>query len=196
MRATYSRPIQLVLIILLLAVTTACDNSSSQQEIDRQAVMEEMEQREVRRILPADLVEAAYLKGREISSKADAVVWDNYSLADDTLFDASQAIKIQAYQTIDSLEEANEVEVNYVNLRTDTSTLVSKELQLWEAYLYNVENDLPLNDNVQRLGDDRYLYTKPIFLEEKVNHTTSDNSKFFAGMWSIVISKKTLIQSM
>jgi len=180
---------------------TACDGiGSGEQQIDRESIREEMEQREIRRVLPAELVEAAYERGAALSQQALEIAIDTRQTKSGTIQGQGDFLSA-AGKRIDSLAKAENVDIRWVNIDTDTALLGEKERQLWEAYLYNMENELPVNDNVQRLGDEEYLYTRPLSLspalrKKIIGSEETESPIGFLGMWSIRISKKRLIQSM
>lgn len=170
---------------------------SGEQQIDREAIREEMEQREIKRLLPAELVEGAYQRGEALAEAARDLVLQTYPQPVEE--PPADFVTDVAVEKIDSLSKAEDVSIAWVSEITDTAGLEEKEKQLWEAYLYNVDNDLPLNDNVQRIGDEEYLYTKPLLLDLEIRRNmlgSESDTTAFLGMWSILISKKNLIQSM
>jgi hypothetical protein len=177
---------------------TGCGGvGNSEQQIDREAIKEEMEQREIKRILPAEIVEEAYRRGEILSQQASDLSLQVYQPDEQNI---RELIGPEAMIKIDSLSRAEGATISWVDLTSDTAQLEEKERQLWEAYLYNVENELPLNDNVQRLGDEEYLYTRPLVLDaelmKKIPGSESPEGSNFLGMWSIRLTKKELVQSM
>ena len=61
----------------------------------------------------------------------------------------------------------------------------AKEASLWEAYQYNISKGLPLEDNVQKLGDSALLYTVPI-----------QQADSLTGMWSIAFEKRAIVSEL
>lgn len=184
--------------LLLWSMMAGCGGSGSgEQQIDREAIKEEMEQREIRRVLPAEIVEEAYQRGQTLSQQALELSVEVYQPSEQNI---RNLISPEAKIKIDSLSQAEGAAIGWVDMTTDTAQLGEKERQLWEAYLYNIENKLPLNDNVQRLGDEEYLYTKPLVLDaelmKKLPGSESQGTSNFLGMWSIRLAKKELVQSM
>lgn len=187
-----------LITICTLQIMAGCGGTgSSEQGIDREAIREEMEQREIKRILPAELVEGAYQRGEALAEAARDLVLNTYPQPVEQ--QPADFVTDEANEKIDSLSKAEDVNIAWVSKTTDTASLGEKEKQLWEAYLYNVDNDLPLNDNVQRIGEEEYLYTKPLLLDPEIRRNmlgSESDTTAFLGMWSIRISKKNLIQSM
>ncbi len=194
---TYTCVLRNLLSALLFIATLACGGvDGGKQQIDREAIKEEMEQREIRRILPAEIVEAAYERGAMLSEQALNLCVETYQPSEQ---EAQALVSPEALLTIDSLAQLENVSIRWVDKTSDLSQLIEKERQLWEAYLYNVEKNLPLNDNVQKLGDEAFVYTKPLVLDSVLLQELPGNESLeepsFLGMWSIQMSKKTLIQS-
>ena len=76
------------------------------------------------------------------------------------------------------------------------------EKQILEAYQYNIEHHLAIEPTTQKSGEAHMLYTSPIFAKEKMClQCHSNNQGFtdfkegeFAGMWSVKLLKKSIIQ--
>jgi hypothetical protein len=64
------------------------------------------------------------------------------------------------------------------------------EQQLIDAYINSLLEGGKLEDNVQEIGNDSLLYTKPVVV------TNPDSSIVVKGTWNIWMSKKQLILSM
>ncbi len=183
----------------LLLLSVACGNPTAQEGIDREAVKKEMAQREIKHVLPAEVVEAAYEQGKLLAEEAQEIVLSTYRKNADAV-DFPQFAR--AKTSIDSLAAARNTEIHWIPAGTDTSAnrLGAMERQVWDAYLYNVENQLPLDDNVQKIGDEHFLYTRPLTMSPELRkqlpgaEPTQEND--FLGMWSIKLAKKEIIRDM
>jgi hypothetical protein len=118
------------------------------------------------RISAAEITEAAFGEGRRIMSIIN---------------------KGRNSSTQDSLATAQKVKVRWIIPGSTTALEVEK--QIIEAYLISSVNG-GMEDNIQRLGTDSLLYTKPVTEE------LPDGSENVKGMWSIRLSKKQLILGM
>ena len=67
----------------------------------------------------------------------------------------------------------------------DAPALLPKEREIWQAYQYNVQNKLPIAENVQKVDNDFMLYTAPVTINEKL-----------VGMWSVLVDKKELVKEL
>jgi hypothetical protein len=124
-------------------VITACGGSLSDEQ--RKQMRENMEAGEIKKVTDAELTEAAFELGRMISG--------TLAQRDPDLKDAS---------LIDSLEQ--ELHVEILLLQPSDTMLAIVEQQIIEAYTSG-SGVVELTDNVQRMGGDTLLYTKPILRE-------------------------------
>ena len=102
-----------------------------------------MKANEIQRFSEAEITEAAFALGREISGVIREV-------------DPNLLKK----ELIDSLQEAYRVKV--AALQPGDTLLLSVEAEIIEAYTSTVADFTP-SDNIQKLGTDSLLYTLPIF---------------------------------
>ena len=147
----------LLLGCLIFFWAAACRGSLSEE--DKKAIREEMESREIKRISEGQIVEAAFAKGRKLGRLLQ-----------------------QSNAQIDSLEAFHAVEIRRLY---QGSGMNAKEASLWEAYQFNISEGLPLDDNVQMLGDSSLLYTLPILEEDSLT-----------GIWSVTFDKGAIIRDL
>ena len=211
-----------IAIIILLA---ACD-SGSQRRINREALQEEIRNREPKKLSEAQIIDEAFRQGRLISEEAQKEL---FSTLEKVLNEAGPAAavqycNIQAYPLTDSLSNKFNAEIRRTSLRTRNPLNAPSEIetQLLEAYEYNEENQLPMEDNVQRLDREHFLYTRPIVLNNKLclnchgepakdieletlkridSLYPQDKARNYKlgelrGMWSIKLSQKDLVNAL
>ena len=170
--------------VLLLCLTFAACGDRNSSVIDRQ-VLSEMEQREPKRVMPNQLVNEAYRRGRTLADQ----LLSEQSSAKDSL-SLPELLSAQSYDTLPA-------RVLWIDERSDTTRLTPYEQQLWSAYRYSAERSEPLADNVQRLGTDSLLYTQPLTLTDSLvtRFPSSDTVGQLLGMWSITLPKKEVVLS-
>ena len=151
-----------MLLIFLALFLLACGGSLTDEQ--RKKMREASEQQSIRKVTDAEITEAAFAKGRAVM---------------DALTKPDQA---------DSLSQVAQVKIHW--LKPGGSDALEIEQQLIDAYINSVIDGVPLQDNVQNIGLDSVLYTKPVVL------TRSDSSIEVKGTWNIWMSKKQLILSM
>jgi len=149
---------------ILLLLLTACGGSLSSDE--RKRLHDASKQQEVVRVTEAEIAEAVLAQGRLITTQA-------LRYRDDPA-------------RLDSLSSANNVSVRWVT--SGSSDALSVEQQIIEAYVLNPSEDLP--DNVQKLGEDSVLYSRPQVTK------LPDGAIMVDGMWSVSFSKKNVILGM
>jgi hypothetical protein len=153
------------LIPLLLLALLSCKGSLTDEQ--RKKIRENMDQGEIKKVTDSEITEAAYDYGREISSIVQSV--------DKLLLNSSK---------IDSLAKIYNVEL--ITLSQDKlQNLRPMERQVLDAYL----SGGGLTDNIQKLGTDSLLYTKPILREHP------DGSTEFLKALGIRMTRKQIVLS-
>jgi nitrous oxide reductase len=154
--------------VWIFCVSLASCNGTLTEEQKRK-IREEREESQIKKIAEADITEAAFANGRTIATLIEK---RDKQLNNTTL--------------IDSLEKAFEVEI--IAMQTNDSTLRAIEQKVIEAYITG-GSSASLSDNVQKMGKDSILYTKPLMLEKK------DGSVEFTKALGIRMSKRNVIRS-
>jgi hypothetical protein len=147
-------------IVLMLF---ACNKSLNQEQ--REEIRENMKKGEIRKVTEAELLEAAYGYARPLATTLE-------TLSDNPV-------------KIDSLCSARGIV--FVPL-SSSSALTNIEAQILEAYQNNQGEKL--SDNMQKIGTDSLLYTRPIQLERP------DGSYEFMKAIGIRMSRKQVVLSM
>lgn len=152
------------LLLILLACMTACGGSLSSDE--RKKLHDASKLQEVVRVTEAEIDEAVLAQGRTVTEQA-------MRFRDDPA-------------RLDSLGHVNHAAVRWVT--SGAPDALSVEQQIIEAYVMNPAEDLP--DNVQWMGEDSVLYSRPQVSK------LPDGAIMVDGMWSVVFSKKDIILGM
>lgn len=145
----------------------ACNGTLTEEQ--KRKIREEREESQIKKISEADITETAFTNGRTISA---------------VLEKRDNQLKNKAL--IDSLEKAFNVEI--ISLQTNDSTLRAIEQKIIEAYIAGGAST-SLSDNIQKMGKDSILYTKPLMVEKK------DGSVEFTKALGIRMSKRNVIRS-
>ena len=170
-----------VILLFVVALTGCGDRNSS--VIDRQ-VLNEMERREPKRVMPEQLVNEAYRRGKALTKE----LMTGESIVEDSLSPSSWLAR-RSYDTLSS-------RVVWIDERSDTTRLTPYELQLWGAYRYSAQQGDPLTDNVQRMDGDSLLYTLPVLWTDSLARrfpASPDTIGQLIGMWSITMPKKEVV---
>lgn len=140
----------------------SCGGSLTDEQ--RKKMKEAQEQQAIVKVTDAEITEAAFEKGRAV---------------------------METLKTPDQAESAgNAAQVRIHWLEPGGGDALEIEQQLIDAYINSVIEGVPLQDNVQNIGTDSVLYTKPVVL------TRPDSSIEIKGTWNIWMSKKQLILGM
>ncbi len=211
--------------IYLIFMLAACD-SGSQRHVNRDALQEEIRNREPKKISEAQITTEAFSQGQIITGEAQKELLQTLHkvMEESGPVKAAQFCSVQARPIMDSLSQKYNATIRRTSLkpRNPGNAPDEVEKQLLEAYEYNAENNLPMNENVQRLSYDYLLYTKPIIInnelclrchgepgrnfeqetvkaidqlypEDKARNYTSGD---FRGIWSIKLSQKELVKAL
>ena len=151
--------------ILSIAITVfSCSGTLSEEQ--RKRIKESMEQGEIKKVSEAQITDAAFNYGRQVAAILEKL---DSSLADNRL--------------MDSLSVAFQVEI--ISLHPSNGNLRSVERQILEAY----DEGNGTNDNVQKMGNDSILYTKPVV------HKNPDGSILFQKALGIRMTRKQIVLS-
>jgi CMP-2-keto-3-deoxyoctulosonic acid synthetase len=149
--------------IALLMVLTACGGTMTEEQ--RKQMLEAKKEQAIIRVTDVQITEAAFELGRSVMQQ----------LAENP-------------SATDSLAKAMGVTVKWlVPGATDAPEI---EKQIIDAYINSVLMGEAMQDNVQKMGTDSLLYTKPL-VEKK-----ADGSVEIKGTWNVRISKKQLIRQL
>lgn len=151
-----------VLVIALAMVS--CTGSLSDEQ--RKRIKESMEQGEIKKVSEAQVTEAAFVLGRKVAAILDK--------RDKTLTNTV---------LLDSLSQALRIEI--VSVQEENQHLRGVERQLMEAY----KSGGVSTDNIQKMGADSLLYTKPILREHP------DGSTEFIKALGIRMTRKQVVLS-
>ncbi|MBO3698783.1 hypothetical protein [Roseivirga sp. E12] len=157
---------KLLILIVLPLITISCGD----QKIDTTQAREEMEDREIKVVSEAEIIERAMEIGNIISKdfSIDVIPQPN-----------TETHVINTDFGTDSVYQKHRYFFD------DPGDLSGKPLQVFEAYRYNRENDLRSEPNVQKLDDGRMLYyTTPMY-----------SDTVMVGMWAIEIPRKKVVLS-
>jgi hypothetical protein len=152
-----------IVVFVLAVIAVACGGSLSSEQ--RKKIRENMEAGAIKKVSDAELTEAAFAYGRLIVKEIKA--------------GSNQEV-------IDSLQNAFGVEILY--MQPGDSMLRSVEKQIIEAYTSGT-GTVDVGDNIQKMGSDSILYTKPVMIERP------DGSLEFTKALAIRMPKKQIILS-
>lgn len=152
--------------LLLLFSLYSCGD----QKIDTTKARQEMEDREIKVVSDAEIVERAMEIGLNISKDFSIQVVPE---------PLSETLVLNTDFGTDSLYQKHRYFFD------DPEDLSGKALQVFEAYRYNRENSIVSEPNLQKLNDGKVLYyTTPMYADSVI-----------VGMWAIEIPRKRVVLS-
>ncbi len=210
-------------LVLFLSLFWSC---TTDKKVSSDDVREEIKSREIKKITEAELVSKVHEIGNTIALSTKKTLGKNLqnAMQNGGVENAIDFCNLNAMPLVDSLSQYFGAEIRRVSfkVRNQLDLPNNLEQELLEAYAYQWKDSLALQANVQALENDTYLFTKPILIDNALClscHGTNDNgmlketedfikSKYpedkavgyqlgdLRGMWSIVIPKKKVVQSM
>jgi hypothetical protein len=151
-----------VVLVFMSVWLFSCGGSLTDEQ--RKKMKEAREQQSIQKVTDAEITEAALEKGRAVMK---------------TLTQPDQA---------EAVSQTEHVKIHW--LEPGGSDALEIEQQLIDAYINSMIAGVPLQDNVQDIGQDSVLYTNPVVV------TRPDSSLEIKGTWNIWMSKKQLILGM
>lgn len=148
--------------LLLLILIFSCTGTLTDEQ--RKKMKENMELNEIKKATDAEIIEAAFNLGRQTAS---------------TIQKRDKTLSNQPF--LDSLSMALQVEI--LAIQSENQNLRSVEKQLLEAYASGGQS----SDNIQKMGPDSLLYTKPLVREHP------DGSTEFTKALGIRMTKKQIV---
>jgi hypothetical protein len=137
--------------------------SCNMKRIDTTQMVEKMKDSEIKRITPTQISAFANDWGTEI-----------------TKFLNKDKANINLVDSLSKLYQAQIQKVDLLNIKLDT--LDKKEAELMQAYQYNISNNLPINDNLQKIKEgENQLFTSAVSNEKN-------------KIWRIIFTKKAIIR--
>ncbi len=210
----------------LLASLIICSCDSGQERWQSKELKKEIASRKLKRVSEADILGLASELGNMIATEAQKRLGSQLkkSLQNGGPVEAIRFCNVNAYPLLDSFRNSYNVEIRRVSLRirNPNDTPSEMEAQILDAYQYNIENDIPLDDNLQKIGDTAILFSRAIVLNNgmclkchgnteneiqpevqeiiqelyKNDKATGHSIGELRGMWSIIFKKKDLVLSL
>jgi hypothetical protein len=218
---------KLYLVCVAAAITlSSCRHSSEQKSVPDfgEKVNEDMRSHKARKLAQGDILAAANDLGSEIAAQAQTVLISSLTkaIADKGLVEAVAYCNLIAVDTLVQTAKTYNASIKRtaLKLRNPNNSPNAMELQLLEAYAYNSENGLALEDNVQLIDQGtKVLFTRPITLaaplclnchgskenllpelQAKIDalypedQATGFQLNDFRGMWSISLPKSEVVK--
>jgi hypothetical protein len=208
-------------LILGLMGLLAC--GAENQSMMTEEVGDEIRKRDIRRISDGEVMERAFNVGMMIADSAQKKLQSQLlaAIGKGGVEYAIDFCHVSATQIMQELSLNFKADIRRVSnrWRNPADAPDDFEAPILDAYEYNMENELPMEENVQKLGDEILVYTRPIMLasplclnchgqagtevaataleainarypnDKAINHEQGD----LRGIWSIRLKKRDLV---
>lgn len=203
--------------LVIFFITFACHEQGTNQR-ENKAFKEELKSRELKRATEAEISNAAYQQGSLIADMAQNFIDESLS-SNDSIRILLTHYKEALLVISDSLTQQEDIDIQ--RLSTQNNAPDSMESLILDAYLYNIEQKLRVEDNIQEIGKAYFLYTRPIIIDDKTcirchgeigQDLLETDEKYlkkhhpkiptgykqgdFMGMWSIKMSRRAIIRAL
>jgi len=175
---------------MLLLLMIGCNQTNQ----NGQSVQELIKSREIRQVSDAEILEAGEKWGAVLMAQVSGMDQDSLPKTNETLCRSCFT------EVSSSLEDSVTI-----NRYFDAKIILDDvEKQLFEAYRYNVENNLDMVPSIQVLDKSTVLYTVPIdsegnlfkFCLDSCQSATLTQALPLYGMWSIRMPTKVIVNKL
>lgn len=181
--------LNLSLFVLVLAVCVSCGGV---ERVDTTKIKAQMESSKIKRITPAQINSQVENWGNEISKTLTAAFEQEMKNANQARIE--EICQLKKIKLMDSLAAEYKVKIRLLGMPdSESKMLYPKEKEVLSAYIYNAENKLPMEKNIQRIGDSLYVYTSPIAAQKGIAKLCFSDETYNFAIWSIVFRKADVI---
>lgn len=177
----------------IVAILMSCHETNTQ---NTKAVREEMRSREIVHVTPIQIVERANQMGDSLVIKAEQIIQN----ACREKLDSSLEVGFRKAEIDLNLHYG--CRVRGISLKKMGKELAKSktEAEVLDAYLYNQENNLPLEPNLQKEGDSVLIFSKALRVSNDCFQKTSvlgwqGDPGDTVGIWMVRLPKKKVILS-
>lgn len=175
---------------LLIWVLAACNPENRIQQTPE--LKQEIMDKKIKRITSEDINVTVDSWGKQISAVAqqELITRLNAKPADQTgLCTLRDLPKTQA------LAKRYAIEINLLSgADVQNPKLPAKEREVLDAYLYNAENKLAQQPNIQKVNDTLYVYNTAVPSDNVICQTCFGNEKQPLAVWRLVFHKREVVR--
>ncbi|MFQ3575206.1 MAG: hypothetical protein SNJ77_02105 [Cytophagales bacterium] len=169
-------------LVFAICLFSACEDKN----IDTKAFSDELKDRKILHVTQGEISSMAQKAGKIFTDTLAVLLKECNEKGIDNCCD------ISLYEVVNSFSKDFEAEIKFVQI-ADSSSLNGLEKEVFDAYLYLLNNKLPMEANVQNLKDGYWLYSQPV-INENLNCLAISGSPF-SGVWNIKMSQKMIIRN-
>ena len=159
---------------------------------DTKELVQEMKDNQIKRVTGGQLTEIVDNWGKRIVRDSERELVQNLAKKPGQ---TATVCQLKNLPITDSLRELYAVEIRLFGAKDLKNPAISaKEQEILGAFMYNVQNNIPPVDNIQRLGDTAYVYNAAIETSSLVCQKCFDIKPVAFAVWSVVFSKREVIR--
>lgn len=176
---------------LIIGLLFASCNPERRVEGSKEAV-EKMKNMQIKRVTSPQVVNIVDEWGERIVKQMQAA-WE--AEAGKSQANIPSLCQLAGIPQADSLEKLYGVQILLLGAKdVKNAQLSDKEKEVLDAYLYNAENKLPQNTNIQKLGDSVLIYNAPIAAENVICQKCFADDATKLGLWRVKFLKNEVIR--
>jgi hypothetical protein len=171
-----------------LVFAAACNPERNQTT---KALVQEMNDNKIKRVTNVQLTTTVDEWGKALVQTTQKVLTRELTQKPDD----STLCRLENVPAIRRLEKQYAITIDLLKAKDVTNpALDPKERDLLGAYVYNAQNKLEQNDNVQKLNDTLFVYNSPVPTDDLICKTCTDNAAVPFVILRIVFNKREVIR--
>lgn len=176
--------------LVLSLFIVACNPENRIQQTP--ALRQEIADKKVKRITSAQINETVDSWGKQIAAVAQQEL---ASTLTQTPASAAKLCQLDGLLKTQALAKRYGLDINLLGAAdVQNPKLLQKEREVLDAYLYNAENKLPQQANIQKINDTLYVYNTAVPTDNPICKTCFGNQKQPLAVWRLVFHKREVIR--
>jgi hypothetical protein len=177
-------------LLFLLFLLASCNPDRIRQTDE---LKQEMADKKIKRVTNAELNETVNAWGEQMIG----VMQNELTAKLQAGGSADSLCQLRQLPKTTALAKRYDVGVNLLGPQdVKNPRLAAKEREILDAYLYNAENKLPQQSNIQRIGDSLFVYNVVVPTENIICKTCFGNQSQPLGVWRLVFRKREVVRRM
>ncbi len=178
----------LLLCISATLLLTACDPERLQYTRELKS---EMSEKKPKRVTNAQLNEAVNSWGEQIVAVAEAELTAKLKQGGDK----TELCRLENLPKTTALAERYGLTIGLLGAADVTNPrFAAKEREVLDAYLYNAENKLAQQPNIQKIADTLFVYNAAVPAENTICQTCFGTQKTPLAVWRLAFTKRELVK--
>ena len=183
-----SRSFALLLFLTFSLSLTSCDPERLQYTRELKS---EMSEKKPKRVTNAQLNEAVNSWGEQIVGVAEAELIAKLKQGGDK----TKLCRLENLLKTTALAERYGLRISLLGAADVTNPhLAAKEREVLDAYLYNAENKLTQQPNIQKIADTLFVYNAAVPAENTICQVCFGTQKTPLAVWRLAFTKRELVK--